>query len=43
MPGLVNCHTHSAMTGLRGIRMIVISMNGSMIIFGQQKQDLLPT
>ena len=20
MPGLVNCHTHSAMTGLRGIR-----------------------
>ena len=43
MPGLVNCHTHSAMTGLRGIRVIAISMNGLMTISGQQKQDLLPT
>ena len=44
MPGLVNCHTHSAMTGLRGILgMTAISMNGSMTISGQQKLSLLPT
>ena len=40
MPGLVNCHTHSAMTGLRGIRDDSNSMNGLMTISGQQKQDL---
>lgn len=43
MPGLINCHTHSAMTGYAESEMIAISTNGSMTIFGQQKQDLLPT
>ena len=43
MPGLVNCHTHSAMTAWEGFEMIAISMNGSKTIFGQQKLSLLPT
>ena len=39
MPGLVNCHTHSAMTLLRGIVMTAICMNGWRTISGQQKVD----
>ena len=35
MPGLVNCHTHSAMT-----LMIAICMNGWRIISGQQRASL---
>lgn len=43
MPGLVNCHTHSAMTGLRGIRDDSNLHEWLNDYIGQQKQDLLLT
>ena len=39
MPGLVNCHTHSAMTGLRGIRDDSNLHEWLEDYFGRQKQS----